>query len=220
MEGFYSYVDIFATKGIEYLLVIGFLLFLPLFWRVFAKAGVSREASQPSLSEWFHIPENYYYHQGHTWALMEGDVIKVGIDDFAQKLIGRLSGISLPRRGTNLVQGEEGLKVKVDGREIPLLSPVTGEVIEVNEEVLRSPSLINEDPYGAWLLKVKPSKKGQIRNLLTGALVGAWMENAVDRLRERIGTVYQDGGMVVSGIARAVDPGNWEKTVKEFLLVE
>jgi glycine cleavage system H protein len=89
MEGF-TYVDIFATKGIEYLLVISVLvLFIP-FWRMVSRpARAIYEAAEsvvPAISEWFHFPEEkVYYHQGHSWAMPEsGNVVRVGIDDFAR----------------------------------------------------------------------------------------------------------------------------------------
>jgi glycine cleavage system H protein len=76
MEGF-TYVDIFATKGIEYLLVIGFLMVFILFWRTLntpAKVAYEyvTEKVIPSISEWFYSPEGVYYHRGHSWAVWKG----------------------------------------------------------------------------------------------------------------------------------------------------
>ena len=89
MEGFH-YVDLFATKGVEYILVIGFLVALIVYWRVLnkaAKRGVQSEARPAgALSRWFNLAKNLYYHPSHSWALPEEDnIVKVGIDDFAVK---------------------------------------------------------------------------------------------------------------------------------------
>jgi glycine cleavage system H lipoate-binding protein len=228
MEGF-TYVDIFATKGTEYLLVIGFLAVFILFWRFLstpAKAAYEyvTETVIPAISEWFHLPEGMYYHQGHTWAVPEGNTVKVGMDDFAQKLVGRPSTINLPQVGSRIEQGSHGWKLGFDSASIDMVAPVNGEVVKVNEEVIKNPDLINQDPYGkGWFMMIKPRNlKADLKNLLTGRLASAWMEETVDSLRERmgedIGAVYQDGGIVVSGIAKALSPDKWDEVAKEYLL--
>jgi glycine cleavage system H protein len=228
MEGF-TYVDIFATKGIEYLLVIGFLMVFILFWRTLstpAKAAYEyvTETVIPAISEWFHIPEGVYYHQGHSWAVPEGNTVKVGMDDFAQKLVGKPNTINLPEVGSQIEQGSSGWKLGFGSTSIDMISPVNGEVVKINEDVVKNPDLINQDPYGkGWLMMVKPHNlKADTKNLLTGRLASAWMEDTVDSLRERmgedLGVVYQDGSVVVSGIAKALSPDKWDKLAKEYLL--
>jgi glycine cleavage system H protein len=228
MESF-TYVDIFATKGIEYLLVIGFLMIFILFWRFLstpAKAAYEyvTETLIPALSEWFHTPEGIYYHQGHSWAAREGNAVKIGMDDFAQKLVGKPSAISLPGVGAQIEQGNTGWKLRFGSTSIDMVSPVNGEVVKVNEEVIKNPDLINQDPYGkGWLLMVKPrNAKSDLKNLLSGRLVSAWMEETVNSLRmrmgENLGLVYQDGGVPVTGIAKALSPDKWDEVAKEYLL--
>ena len=118
MDGF-TYVDIFATKGIEYLLVISGLLFFAYFWRFLSRPAVAvyREYANvfPAISDWFHLPlEGMYFHQGHSWAKPEGDnVVRVGIDDFAQKLVGKIDAIKLPQVGSQVSQGEKAWSLQV-----------------------------------------------------------------------------------------------------------
>jgi glycine cleavage system H protein len=230
MEGF-TYVDIFATKGIEYLLVIGFLLVLVPFWRflrVPARAGIEVvRRAMASVAQWFSIPEGLYYHQGHSWVMPQGaELVKVGVDDFAQRLVGSTNTISLPKVGSRIAQGDVGWKLGIDSKTIDMLSPVTGDVVAVNKDIVRNPLLINEDPYGkGWLMMVKPdNQKATVKNLLTGKLATAWMEKTADSLRERmggeLGVVYQDGGLPVSGIAKALAPDAWDKMASEFLLTQ
>ena len=125
-------MDIFATKGIEYLLVIGYLLlFIPFAWLLRRMAvKPARTATVPSSAEpWPRFPEGVYLHRGHTWAALEaGNLLRVGIDDFAQRLIGTPTELSLPSPGQHLEQGENGWQVRVDGQTVDLLSPVQGEV--------------------------------------------------------------------------------------------
>ena len=230
MEGF-TYVDLFATKGIEYLLVIGFLLVLVPFWsflRVPARTGIEAvRRAMASVAQWFSLPEGLHYHQGHSWVMPQGaELVKVGVDDFAQRLVGRSNKISLPKVGSRMEQGDVGWKLGIDSKTIDMLSPVTGDVVAVNKDIAKNPDLINQDPYGkGWLMMVKPdNKRATVKNLLTGKLATAWMEKTADALRERmggeLGVVYQDGGLPVSGIAKALSPDEWDKMASEFLLTQ
>jgi len=230
MEGF-TYVDIFATKGVEYILVISVLLLFVPFWRLVSRpARAVYEAAGrivPAISEWFNFPEErVYYHQGHSWAMPEGgDVVKVGIDDFAQKMVGKIDGIKLPKVGTEVTQGEKGWSLQVGSKKIDMLSPVDGKVVGINESLLKSPGSLNDDPYGrSWLMKVEaPGISANLKNLLTGKLARRWMEgvreNLLTRMNYNLGAVYQDGGVPVDGIARNLDRNKWAEIVEEFFLV-
>ncbi len=229
MEEF-VFVDLFATKGIEYIVVIGMLLLFVPFWIALNRVprpAASSEVEIPSaatLSEWFSLPEQVYYHAGHTWARPEaGDTVRVGMDDFAKKMVGTISAVRAPEVGAPLVQGKEALTLEIDSRKIDMLSPVDGEVLEVNQSVIDDPEKITADPYGdAWLMKVRvPETRSNLNNLFSGDLARRWMGQVTDDLRERagmdaLGTVYQDGGVPVQGMARGIDPQNWDDIVRTF----
>lgn len=231
MEGFH-YVDLFATKGIEYLLVIGFLLVLVVYWRFLnAPAKEKRAAAMRTpagaFTEWFNLAKNIYYHPGHTWAAPEGDnLVRIGMDDFAAKLLGKADAFELPAIGDRMEQGDAGLKVRFDSKEVELLSPVNGEVVAVNKDALASPELAEKDPYNkGWLLKIKaPKMHSNLKNLLTGKLAVAWMENTVQTLRQRmageLGVVMQDGGLPVSGFAKELAPEKWDEIAADFFLTK
>jgi glycine cleavage system H protein len=230
MEGF-TYVDIFATKGIEYLLVISVLLLFIPFWRMVnrpvAALYEAAEGIVPAIGNWFRMPEEkIYYHQGHSWAMPESDgLVKVGIDDFAQKLVGRIDTIQLPRVGSQVTQGEKGWSLLAGGKSIDMLSPVDGKVVAVNENLLSSPGSVSKDPYGqSWLLKVQaPKVSANLKNLLAGGLARKWMdgvrESLLARMDYNLGAVSQDGGVPVDGIARSLDREGWDEIVKEFFLI-
>jgi glycine cleavage system H lipoate-binding protein len=225
-----GYVDMFATKGIEYVFILGFLLTLILFWKYLNRAGKPAYAkavarsSAVALNPWFRLAEGLFYHQGHSWAMPEQkDVVRVGMDDFSQQLLGRLSSVDLPRIGARVEQGEKGWKLRVDSKAIDILSPVEGEVIAVNDKVLNDPHTVNQDPYENWLMKIRvPKMQSNMKNLLSGELAMAWMNETVDALRRRmageIGLSLQDGGVPSPGIARALSPDNWDEVAMEFLL--
>ncbi len=229
MEGF-TYVDIFATKGIEYLLVISVLLLFIPFWRMVSRPATAiYEAAErivPAISEWFHFPEEkVYYHQGHSWAMPEGgNVVRVGIDDFAQKLVGKIDAIKLPQVGYEVTQGEKAWSLLAGSKTIDMLSPVDGKILDINESLLSSPESISKDPYGqSWLMKVQaPKISANLKNLLSGGLARKWMEGVRDNLFARmnynLGAVSQDGGVPVDGIAKNIDHEKWDEIAKEFFL--
>lgn len=229
MEGF-KYVDIFATKGIEYLAVVAFLITLIVFWRFLNRTESPAKSIVPdkiktTLIDWFYLADNFFYHQGHSWAMPENqELVRVGMDDFAQKLFGKPSVIQLPKVGTKVVQGEKAWKLGFNGKSIDALSPVNGKVVEVNEEILREPDLMNKDPYQkGWLLKVRPTNlRTDEKNLLSGDIAKAWIEDTVNRLSARItgnfGVVLQDGGLPIAGFAKEIAPADWDQLAREFLL--
>jgi glycine cleavage system H lipoate-binding protein len=230
MEGI-KYVDIFATKGVEYIVAIIFLIMLIFFWRWLNKPVVKAVATRKttgtrvSLVDWFRLADDFYYHQGHSWLKRENDnTVLVGIDDFAQKLVGKPAQINLPPVGSRLQQGERGLQLNVAGKTVDFLSPVDGEVIEVNQIAIKSPGIINQDPYkSGWLLKIKSDKINiNLRNLLSGNVARAWIQDTVNKLSMRIsdnyGVVMQDGGTITNGFVRELAPDNWDEVVKEYFL--
>jgi glycine cleavage system H protein len=228
MEGF-SYVDIFATKHIEYLLVIGFLLLFVVFWRFLSRPArrvfEAAERFVPVVNEWFRLPEEIYYHLGHSWAVPEGPhVVKVGVNDFAQKLVGKIDAIQLPVIGSTIHQGEKGWTLEVDSKALDMVSPVDGKVIAINEKLLSSPDNINKDPYDSWLMKVEsPRFSANKKQLLSGALAGKWMEevreNLLSRMSYNLGVVYQDGGLLIDGMAKSLDQDKWDEVVRDFFLI-
>jgi glycine cleavage system H lipoate-binding protein len=240
-------MDFLATKGLEYLLVIGYLVVLiPFFAILLGKtrkvepATASAAVASPALGGlaaraasavrgWFRVPEGVYYHPGHTWAVPEGDgTFRIGLDDFALKLVGPPDALRLPEVGSTLEPGERGFHVERDGRTVALLAPVRGRVTEVNHEVLRNPALLADDPYGrGWLMKVRaPRPETSLKNLLPWRVARAWMEDASDALSARmqpavapaLGRVLQDGGVPVAGLAREIDPDRWDSLAAELLL--
>lgn len=233
MEGF-RYVDIYATKGIEYLIVLGFLGAFVFFVRFYSLGGaasaIGRRVSE--VVEWFRVPDGYNFHQGHAWMKVDaargddGSLARVGLDDFAQKLVGHVEAVDLPPVGTKLTQGEKGWVLHAGSRAIPMLSPVDGEVVGVNEAAVENPGVVNDEPFeGGWLLKVRPARLNANRtNLLAGDVARKWTEEALHGLRAtmgaNLGPVYQDGGLPITGIARALYGAEWENKVKEYFLTE
>jgi glycine cleavage system H lipoate-binding protein len=119
-----------------------------------------------------------------TRAKEKDDIVNVGIDDFAQKLIGKPTKLYLPEKGNKVRQGENVIQVEIDGKFIEFLSPIDGKVVAINEKVLQSPEILNQDPYQqGWLIKVKSNRLGaNLKNLLHGKVARAWIEETVNKL--------------------------------------
>ncbi len=226
MEGI-RFVDIYATKGIEYLIVIAFFGVVVIFAHYLYGRRRAPAISPAESGTRFRVPETLFYHQGHAWLRPQsGSTGFVGIDDFAQKLVGMVDSLELPPVGTRLTQGAKGWSLVIDSARVPMLSPINGEVVEVNQEVLRSPSLLQRDPYGSgWLLKVKdPAIGADTHNLLSGKVARAWMEESLERLNPiphtSLGMALQDGGLPVEGIARVVAGEAWQELAAACLLTQ
>jgi glycine cleavage system H lipoate-binding protein len=181
---------------------------------------------QPALVGGFEVPENLRYHPGHTWALSESpNLVRVGMDDFASKLTGKLESITLPQRGQWIRQGQKMCTIHRDGCAVDMVSPIEGSVSDINETVVQDPKLALRDPYGdGWLLTVQaPDAKTSFRNLLGGSLARWWTEESASRLQRRMpmamaGAMAQDGGVAVDNISAQIPDKEWLPLAKEFFL--
>jgi len=180
----------------------------------------------PAMVAGFQVPENLRYHTGHTWALSESpDRVRIGMDDFASKLIGKIESIALPQRGRWVRQGQKIWTVFRDGKSVDMVSPIEGTVTDINEDVVKDPKLAQSDPYGeGWLVTVQaPDAKINFRNLLGGALARVWTEESALRLRKRMpiamaSALAQDGGVAVDDITAHLPELDWAALTKEFFL--
>lgn len=102
------------------------------------------------------IPDDLLYARTHEWARVEDGEAAIGITHFAQEQLGDLTYVELPEVGQKLTQGEEMGSVESVKAASEIYSPVTGEVIAVNEELADNPGIVNEDPYGeGWMIRVR-----------------------------------------------------------------
>jgi hypothetical protein len=123
-----------------------------------------------------------------------------------------------------LEQGGKGWILGVDSKTTDIISPVSGEVIAVNDEALRNPRILNQDPYGrGWLIKVRvPSVSNNIRNLLSGELAAAWMKNAAAALCLKMADdpqlLTRGNGSAATGNAEDLSQNRWKEIAREFFL--
>jgi glycine cleavage system H protein len=115
-------------------------------------------------------PENFRYTKEHEWVSVDGDLGTVGITEHAQSELGDIVYVDVPRVGTAAVRGKTIGSVESVKAVSDIYSPVSGEIVEVNELLATSPEKLNEDPHGAaWLVKVKLSDPDETKTLLSAA---------------------------------------------------
>jgi glycine cleavage system H protein len=113
-------------------------------------------------------PENFRYTKEHEWTLVQGDEATIGITDHAQKELGDIVYVDLPKVGAKIDQGKALGSVESVKAVSDIYSPISGEVLEVNEALASAPERLNDDPHGAaWLVKIRMSAPDQIKNLLS-----------------------------------------------------
>ena len=112
------------------------------------------------------ILEDLRYADSHEWVKLDGDIATVGITDYAQHALGNIVYVDMPEVGDEVSQGEDFGAVESVKAASDLVSPVSGEVVEINEALEDEPELINQDAYGAWIMKVKVQDASEIENLL------------------------------------------------------
>jgi glycine cleavage system H lipoate-binding protein len=173
----------------------------------------------------FKLPAGLSYHSGHAWAAKESrNIVRIGLDDFAVRLLGKIDQLDLPARGRWLRQGEKGWTLARGGHRFEMLSPIEGEVVDVNPEVLKDPSVIHKDPYGVgWLVAVNsPAADSNLKNLLRGSLAQRWMEESVSALHAHCdsstGVHLQDGGHAIPDLLSVLPEDRWDRVVRELFL--
>lgn len=219
--------DAYTLRAIEYLSCVGFLVVFSLFWRYLnTEPALARaRAWVGQFADWFKVPEQVYFHPGHAWARLDAPgVMTVGVDDFAQHLVGPVAALKLPSPGQVLAAGQQAWSLKADGKAVDVLAPVTGTVLEVNRSAIEHPAVVNDDPYGrGWLLKMQvPRTATAVKHLLSGESAREWIDGVSQRLMQtmspELGQVCQDGGLPVHGLARAIDEEHWDEIARRFLL--
>jgi len=111
------------------------------------------------------LPEDVRYTKDHEWAKVTGDTIKIGISDYAQDQLGDIVFVEMPAIGDNFDEGDEFGTLESVKAVSELYAPIGGEIVAVNEELEDSPELLNQDPYGGWIIEIKPKDVKEIDQL-------------------------------------------------------
>lgn len=123
------------------------------------------------------IPEELKYHKEHTWVKLSGKKAIVGITDYAQDQLGDIVYIDLPEVDAEVEANSEMAEIESTKATSSVISPVTGVVIEVNEDLAESPEIINEDPYGkGWIAKIEIEDPSELDELMDASEYARFIE--------------------------------------------
>lgn len=235
MEEF-TYTNIFATKGIEYIIIIAFFATLIPFRMLLRKkkepALVAEKASGFITANMLRIPQGVFFSKFHTWAHMEiNGEATVGLDDLLIHLTGEVRLITYKNPGEQIKKGELLAKIKHNGNSLNVLSPVSGEITSTNSSLNENPGLIKADPYQkGWIYSLKPSNWKTETNayyLAEDATSWAIMElerfkdflavSATKTEQQPLGVVMQDGGELIEKPLEGMPKEVWDDFQKTFL---
>lgn len=138
------------------------------------------------------IANNLFYHSGHTWARVEeSGVVRVGLDDFGQRMLGHVYSLSQPPTKTIVKSGEESSRLTHQSGVTPLAAPVSGTIRSINSKLAARPALLNRDPYGeGWTTLIEPADlKSSLRGLMYGEKVRDWLVREIEKLRSLINSI-------------------------------
>jgi len=217
-------------------LVVGFFVFADVIRYIkYRKASAMDNA--PVLSHIFdknslRSPGGVYYDKTHTWAYMEKDgIVKVGIDDFLQRVTGPLSRIKMKQPGERIKKGDVIFSIAQSGKQINVYAPITGTIKAQNKKLNTNSSLINSSPYqDGWVYMVEPTNwLREIQFLLMVDTYKEWIGNEFARLKDFLSSVMknkssaydhlilQDGGELEENILAELGPEVWEDFQTNFI---
>ncbi len=135
----------------------------------------------------YDLPDDLYYEKNHFWVRDDGDLLVMGMDDFAQKMAGEIVFVQLPFEGKKIIAGKKLAKMESGKWLGKVYGPVNGELAAVNEEIEENPGLINEDCYDkGWIYKIKPDDKAELENLIKAPdEVEKWLLADIEKYAEK-----------------------------------
>lgn len=235
MDGF-TYNNIFDTKGIEYLVIIAFLLLLIPFWLALNRKVTIKEQIRKALgvlsASILNVPQGIFYSKNHTWAYLEkSGTAKVGLDDLLLHITGEVKIRQLKNPGDSIKKGEILAEIDQNGRSLSIFSPISGKVVSSNSILDVNPDLLNEDPYGkGWLFDIKPTNWiSEIPAFYMAEEATEWFRKELERYKDFLSiniskyspetsfATLQDGGELVDNSLSELPNEMWQDFQKEFL---
>lgn len=133
------------------------------------------------------LPDELYYQpDDHLWVRLDGAQVWVGLDDMAQRSAGPISAVRLKPAGRPIAKGKPFGTMEAGKYVGPLKAPLSGKVVAINAEAMSRPGLLNQDPYGTWLLLIEPEDAARdLADLIHGAALQPWLAQAVADWRQR-----------------------------------
>jgi glycine cleavage system H protein len=162
------------------------------------------------------------YSKEHVWAKPSDQWVRLGLDEMASLLTLKADGLHLPAVGTDLKKAEVLAEISTTGKKAKILSPLSGVVSAINQEVVENPSLLWRDPYRrGWLILLTPDHPEEISRLLSGFKAKDWYSkqtsNLLDHILKWASNSSLNGDILENANLREILRGKWEKLVKIVL---
>jgi glycine cleavage system H lipoate-binding protein len=197
--------------------------------RIRKRGRTDAPAAETSIGT-FRMAGGLFYHPNHFWARVEGGgKLRFGLDDFAQRLFGRLYAVKLPSLGSRINSADPCLRLAYCSGEVPLAVPFVGLIDQINRRLDQQPSLVNQSPYSqGWLAVVQPDGLSEgLKNMYYGQEAKDWLPHEVSRLNQivansvevyqhEVGTTLQDGGVEIQELAKIVGPNQHRRILTSF----
>lgn len=189
---------------------------------------VTPTSSADSSEGVYNVPAGVFISPEHTWLNIEmTGTVRIGLDDFAQKVVGQIAEVTLPKKGQKIRRGESLFSIKQNGRTLAFPSPVTGEVTHINAELLQQVDLLKVKPYDeGWICRMEVRNLSQdLGYLKIGAEAINWYQEEIDRFRAMMNKLTEESGSKpAEGNGKAgkeeaekVGGETWEAFSKTFL---
>ncbi|WP_340110871.1 glycine cleavage system protein H [Maribellus mangrovi] len=232
----YTYSNIFDTKGIEYIVIIFFLLLLIPFWIIVNRKSETvqqmKQAIKTLTATVLNIPRGLFYSPNHAWLYLEKNgQVRIGIDDFLVKVLGEIEVKLLKNEGEKIKKGDVIAVVEQNGKQLKLHSPVSGQIAGINADILEDAATLLADPYGkGWMFTVEPDNwKAETVGFLMGNEVKPWVDRELRRLKDflnvsfsrhtdpSMAVVFQEGGELQMNPLTELDAEVWDDFQNEFM---
>ena len=172
----------------------------------------------------FKLPHGYYLHSGHTWAkIEEGSMVRVGLDDFALRLLGPLDRIEAPLMGKTVEQNRADIRLNRSSHTASIQSPVSGVVTDTNPAIREQGIMTDQDPYTqGWVMRLHcENLRSDLKKLMIGEQASEYLDDEIGRLyqviEEEVGPLAADGGYLGNDIYGNLPGVSWNKLTRLFL---
>lgn len=233
MDGF-SYYNIFQTKGIEYLIIIAFLILIVPFWMILSRKKVIIETIQ-SLGmltlDILKIPKGIFYNRNHTWTFLEkSGLAEVGLDDLLLHLVGQVKLNFVKNEGEQIKKGDLLTEIVSNEKVLRVYSPISGKILEINRKLSGNSGSEENSPYReAWLYKMEPTNwAAETSNCIVGEKAAGWFKNELARMKDFLAEtlaknspeasiVFQEGGELRDNVLAEMPDEVWNDFQQQFL---
>jgi glycine cleavage system H lipoate-binding protein/ABC-type phosphate transport system substrate-binding protein len=212
---------------------IGLLIFVPPLLSSGAEEIVRTATTKmqgPLTESTLRVPEGLYFDKTHTWVYMERDgTVKMGIDDFLQRVAGTFTRIKMKNPGEKIKKNDPVMTLIQNGKQIVLYAPVSGIIRQMNESLIDKPSVMNSSPFKeGWVYAIEPANwLREIKFLKMAKDYREWIKGEFTRLRDFFAeavhsnltghVIYQDGGEFSDAVLQDLAPEVWEDFQKHFI---